>query len=387
MKITTFLALFCLGLFFAYPLSAQEAFDTSKIENIPDYSSELSEKEFIENSVLHLEEPLNDKYLAYSVRLPEGWQKVEGRSKLVDVEKDEYTEYNASEPEVSQRLLGEISKFYGPGRIEQLSRFEVYAQALEFEITAKNWFLHEVLVRAYTLEGLKVISDRRVEALFVVVENDTAYIVRAVAEINGPRMVVAAYYVPEMFWMQERAQQQRAIESFTFVSPEVTQIETTRKHTFLDLLSFEYPASWRLIAPAIYSVDAMEARLLNTREDKTLTGEIRIGVISSELKNALVEEIKYQIEDLKKRGLKLDKLVATREDYPFQDHIYYGHVEQYKLTDEDNAFLGHEFWIGVLEEDRYFYLVTMLTPGRESEFYTWARNEEAYKTILESFKL
>lgn len=357
----------------------QEAVDMTKIEDIPSYASELSKKDFEEQSELYEEEPLGDKFLAYHVRLPRGWTKVTTANNT-------FKKKEVEKAGLSQRLLGMIAKYYGPGRIDALSRFEIEAQSLQFEVTAKNWFMQEVLTRGYVLEGLKVLSERRVEALYVVVDGDTSYVVRAVAEINGPRMVVASYFVPDVHWKEERAFQQRAIESFNFVSPEKTKIEMTRTYAFLDLLSFEYPASWRLVAPNIYSIEGMEASLLYSIDDKTLGGEIHISIVSSEYENSLAEEIKFLKQDMTSRGLVIGDLIETRDNYKVPKHVFYNHVEVYRASDAYNKILEHEYWVSIMEEDRYYYIVTMLTPSRNSEFYSWARNEEAFRTVVESFR-
>lgn len=378
LKILIFMVFF---LFCAGPVQAQQEFvDMTKIQEIPDFSHEMPDELWMQESELYREEPMGDKFLAYNVRLPIGWYKASAPANL---------SFNMDEIEsagLSQRILGQVAQYYGPGRIEALSKFEIQAQSLEFEVTAKNWFMQEILSRGFSLEGLKVYSDKRVEALYVVVEGDTSYVVRAVAEINGPRMVVASYYVPDMFWEKERGFQQRTIESFHFVSPERTKIEITRTYAFLDLLSFDYPASWRLIAPNIYSIDGMEAKLIHSVDNSTLGGEIHISVISTEFGGALADEIKYLREEMQGRGLVIGDLIETKSDYEKPEHILYNHTERYRAVDSDSKVLEHEYWISIMEEERYFYVITMITPGRKSEFYTWARNGEAFETIVESFQ-
>jgi len=256
---------------------------------------------------------------------------------------------------------------------------------LEHEVTAKNWFIHEILARGYSLEGLEVYSDRRVEALYVLVEKDSAFVVRAIAEINGPRMVVASYYVPEGRWKEEQAMQQWAVQSFSFISPEVTKIEMTRTYSFLDLVSFEYPASWRLVAPNIYTIDDMEAKLLYSPEQKTLGGQIDVMVVSSEYESVLEEQLAYVRKKISEMGLVPGDLIEKRDDqYAFGPHVLFNTVETYQIKDKDDSIIDHEYWLAILEEDRYYYVITMLTPGRKGEFYNWARNGEAFKTVVES---
>ena len=362
---------------------AQPAFfDMTKIEKIPTYHEELPEEQFLATTDSYEETPKGDKYLAYRVRLPRGWSQMQVSSSRA------YKSDEIEEAGLSRRMLGEVARYFGPGRIEALTRFDIQALSLEHDVTAKNWFMHEMLARGYTLEGLKEISDRRIEVLYVVVEKDVSYVVRSVAEINGPRMIIASYAIPEKFWMQERAYQERVIESFEFVSPEVSRIEMVRTHTFLDLLSFDYPASWRLIAPAVYSIDGMEAKLINSRDDVTLAGEMSLSVLSSDFEGGVSEEIEYLKEDIRLRGLDFGDLIEiVSEEYDIPDFLYYAHVEIYELHNVEGAVMGHEYWVAVMEEDRYFYVLTMLSPSREVEFYTWARNKEAFKTVIESFKL
>ena len=50
-----------------------------QMNDLADYSGELEEPKFIENSDLYSEEPQGDKHLAYTVRLPKEWVKYSDR--------------------------------------------------------------------------------------------------------------------------------------------------------------------------------------------------------------------------------------------------------------------------------------------------------------------
>ncbi len=371
-----FVAALCLSLpVFALPKDV----NLQKISKIPSFHEELTEESFLQNSELHEEEPLGDRFLAYQVRLPRGWQRTTSA--------EQYKGKQLEEAGLSQRILGQVARYVGPGRIDSISKFEIEALNLDHEVTARNWFMNEILARGFSLEGMQVESDKRVEALYVLVEADTAYVVRSVAEINGPRMIVASYYVPDNHWEEERAYQQRAIESFRFVSPEKSRIEMTRSYSFLDLLSFEYPSSWKLVAPNIFDIQGMEAKLVYSPNERILGGEMYISIISVEFEDMFYEEVAYLKERLNDMGLNLGELMEQPDNYVFNDHIYYGYVEVYRAYDPQGMKQEHEYWLAIMEEDRYLYLVTMLTPSRNNEFYGWARNEEAFKTVIESFAL
>jgi len=371
-----------LALTFA-PLPAfaqQEHFDMGKLQAIPDYGDEISNEEFQAKSELYEEHPYGDRFIAFRVRLPKGWFELG-----TDLEPMKKMGEKAPE-KPSERILGRVSKYYGPGRIDELTRFEIHAQSLEHEVTAKTWFMQEVLTRGYILEGLTVISNKRVEAQYVTVEKDTSFIVRAAIEINGSRIVIAAYYVPNPHWEEERAFQQRAIQSFHFLNPEKGLIEPIRRHSFLDLLSFAYPASWRLVAPQVFSVDGMQAMLVYSIDSQTMSGEIHISVLAADQQEALQDELSFLKQELTNRGLTLDKMIEVKNDYKKPDHVKYNHTEIYRAVDESEKVVDHEYWVAILEEDRYFYLVTMLTPARDREYFTWARNAEAFQTVVESFE-
>lgn len=353
--------------------AAAQALDATKIRKIPRYTT-LSQKDFDAASELFEVSPENDKYLAFTARLPKGWKR-----------NTDTAEAEAATV-ISAEVLSPIARFRGPTMIDAVSRFEVSAIALEHDISARNWFLSYLLQRSYTLEGLEQVDGSRVEALYVIVEGDTSYIVRTVAQINGTRMVLASYYLPEQRWEQEKAAQEKVIQSFKFTAPEKVKVDTVNTYAFLDLLRFDYPVSWRLLAPNISSVDAMDAKLVNMAQDETVTGEIEIHLISSELDTTLAQEVGYIKDDLAEKGLEIGKLIETPEGYKLHDHIFYNRVEVYEIADKAQKLQNYEYWLTIMAEDRYYYIITMLGVGRKGDFYNWARNAEAFRTVIESIR-
>ena len=359
--------LFMLG--FASDAHAQ-AFDVRKINEMPSFPIDRT---VFENATTAYEEtPLGDKFLSYKIRLPKDWKKS--------------SDDNLRSQDLSKRLLGEIARYYGPVKGDTRSRFTIMAMELDHEITARNWFLYYILSRGYTLQGMKEVSDRKVEALYIQLENDTPYVVRAVAEINGPRMVLSMMYIPERDWKGQEGLQQAVIKTFEFVSPEKSRVESTQTFAFLDLLRFDYPSSWRLRAPSIQSIDVMEAKIVNTQDERTLNGEIDINLISTELDTTLAEEVKALQKELESRDMVIGSMIEQPTDYTFQPHIYYNRVEIYEMTNKEKTLLDHEYWIAVLIEDRYYAIITMLTPSRNVDFYTWAGNTEAFGRVIQSIR-
>lgn len=354
---------------FPSPVLAQ-FYEAGKIKPVPEY--EIPKEELLSTTDEFSDVPFGDKFLAYKVRLPKGWTKRQS-----DV---------TTNADISKKLLGEIARYYGPNAPDARSYFVIQAAELDYEITAKNWFMNYILSRGYTLQGMTTVSDKRIEALYVLLDKDQSYVVRTVGEVNGSRMILSMYFVPEARWQAEKVLQAQAMKSFQFDSPEKVRVEQTRTYAFLDLLRFDYPASWRLLAPNIYSIEAMDAKIVNASDDSILNGEVDVHVVSTELDTTLAEEVKNVQKSLETKGLVIGKLIEQPQDYKIHDHVYFSRIEVYMANDPNKELVDYEYWIGVLMEDRYFYIVTMLTPARNTEFYVWARNTEAFKMLVQSLR-
>jgi hypothetical protein len=380
-----------------------QMFDISKIKQAPHFPL-LSQDDFEKVTDLFEDDPQDDKHLAYQVHLPKGWKKLQetqighedddgdyyyDASKMIRTRKKTANDMADSGNMLSRRILGKIAKYYSPNTgVEVPSRFEIRAIELDHEITTKNWFLNFIMTNSYSLEGMEEISDSKVEGLYILVENGVSYVVRTDAQINGNRMVLMSYYVPDSRWQVERNMQEQCLSSFRFTNPEKVLIEKTKPFSYLDLLTFEYPSSWKLIVPNIYSVEGMDARLLNSSDNTTLNGEIQIHIVSSEMDTTLAQEVQYLKDELKKEGLRVGDLIEAVPEgtYKFDNQISFNRVETYKVDAKKQRIREHEYWLAVLVEDRYYYFISMLTPSRDDDFYLWARNTEAFQIVIQSMK-
>lgn len=383
------------------PAAAQaQKLDLTKVQKVPHYDT-LPDAEFEAQTELREENPFNDKYLAYTIRLPKNWtrspedwqQKAEQQKKEAEEKENEddvvlgTAQETGATTGLSRRILGRLAKYYGPSRMGQPSYIDISALELDYEIAVRDWFLNYVMTRGYTLQGLEEVNFKRLEALYIVFEGDTSYVVRTVAEINGPRIILVSYYMPEKFWMEERAMQDKIMSSFRFISPEKPKIETTRTYSFLEMLRFDYPASWNLFAPNVNSIDSMDVRLVNLNKDDTVNGQIDFHIFSTEMDTTLADEVDFVKDNMKEAGLDVGDLIETSEAFKFNDYLFFSRVEVYDAPPRQNTRLQkHELWMAVLAEDRYYYIVTLLTPSRNADFFSWARNYAAYKRILESIR-
>ncbi|HTK83691.1 MAG TPA: hypothetical protein VL625_01285 [Patescibacteria group bacterium] len=359
--------------------AAAQGLDPSHIKKMPRFTT-MTEEQFENQSDLHEVSPVADKFLAYQIRLPKGWQKASS-DKTIDLKKGD-------EAHVSHRVLGLIAKYYAPQTMEISSEVVIQALELDYSISARNWFLNYVLANGFTLLGMDQLSDTRIEGLYVLVKKDQSFIVRTVAEINGPRMVLTSYQMPEEKWDEEKANQEKVITSFHFLNPEKPRMEPAHTYVYLDLLRFDYPQSWQLTAPSVRAVEGMDVRLVDvTAKDNTLNGQIDIHIESTDADKTLAQMVKDVRGDVKKLGLEIGDLIETPTDYKFHHQVYFNKVEVYDVHGRDNEYGGYELYLAVMIEDRYYYIVSMITPGRNTEFVRWARNIEAYREVIESFRL
>lgn len=377
-KFQLFRILFVMLVIGVAPVCAMaQGYDTSAVKEAPHYFEEMSEEEFIENSRLVKEEPDGQKSLSYKIRIPDGWSKVDSsRQKKGD---DLFS--------MNRSIIGTIAKYYGPSDIMGGSRFEIEAQTMDHDMTAKNWLLNHLLQSGYTLQGMTEYSDYRVEVVYVALEKDTPYIVRTMAHINGRQIILASHYLPDRYWNKDRAQQDYVISSFELTNKEATTIEVNHTYEVLDLLKFDYPSSWQLMSPRIYDISGIDIVLLNSPDGRNSNGEITLHLISTELDTTLSEEVEFFRNELEEaRGVEIGDLISSPDHYNFPAHTYYDKVEVYSLKGTDIKLIDYEYWVAIMAEDRYYYIIEMLTPSRNVDFYNWARNTETFEVVIQSLR-
>ena len=358
-----------------------QSLDLDEIKPLPSYDKELSQKDFLDRTQLVEEMPRGDKFLGFKARLPKSWKRIGERIDDSDGEGSQQ-----GDVKLSRRILGKIVKYYGTEVFTAPSRFEIQALELDQQITARNWFLGYILSNGYNMQGMKVYDDTKVEALYVTIEDSVSYVVRTLAIVNGPRMVLVSYYVPEAQFMQDRGLQEKVVQSFSFLSPEKIQLEPTQTYSFLELVHFDFPANWRLLSPNIHSLQNMDARLIRLEGEKSIIGDINIKIISTELETSLSQEVNFLKSDIREMGLEIGDLIETPTAYTFKPHITFARVEVYNIKPKDDTIQDHEYWLAVMAEDRYYYIVSMITPARMADFYKWAQNTEAFQTVIESMR-
>lgn len=335
----------------------------------------IPEKDFNTQTRMEKVTPYDDEFLAFEVRLPNGW--TENMAELADQRK------TALGP--SQDILGTVARYFSPPNQQSRSFFELEVAELTYEIGARNWFINYVISKGFTLEQVGAENERTVEAIYLDVKGDITYIVRVKAIINGSRMVMAHYYLPQEKYQEERVLQAQVINSFKLTNRQVTGVEKLELHAFLDQSFFEYPASWKLNAPYVKSIDRMRAMLYHSTQIGKLDGQINIYLANRITDTTRANEINLYKEKLQIENYELGAFLEQPK-LSFHPDMHFGITQVYAMDPTVAHMIDYELWVSVMEGEEYIYVVSLLTPSRIEEFYTWARNIEAYKLLVHGMR-
>ncbi len=330
--------------------------------------------EFTAKTQLIEETPLDNKALSFRVRLPKDWTKTR------EVKRESFI--------IPQGFLGELVRFNSPARLEAPSRFSVFAEALPYATNIRRWFAEYALSNGLTLEGYRENGDSSLEAIFLEVVGDTSYIVRLKARIADEKAVVSKFYVPQELWQEERRFQAQSTASFSLSSADAAIVSNLALHTFDDLAGFQYPKDWDLKAGIVRSLNVMKASVLNIRPDKALSGRIDLKLVSVFASDVLENEMEKVSQEFSRlTGLNIGDKIEEREDVTYHESAEFGQVEVFHVTysaGSGRSAIDYEMWYSVSYAGDYYYFITMLTPGREEDFFTWSRNTEAFKQVVGS---
>lgn len=336
----------------------------------------MPEAEFKKATEVFKQDYPDDSALNFEIRIPDGWT--------------ESTKGNISNVEVRDKVMGELRKFYGPPSLSERSRLVIEAAGLDFDMTAEHWFIQYLLENGYNLQGLRTINNDKAEAAYVFIENGFSYVVRSMAVINGKRILFAQYFVPVERWHEEKALAAGILNSFKVTKPVEVFVEDMEEYQFLDLATFKYPTSWDLRALPVRSIDRMRVELNNVskieddygKQHASLNGQIDVELVSIFASETLEEEIDRFRNELAERGMVLGEVIEARDDFLLGDKFDFVDTQVYRVTNEQSHLLEHELWMTIMSSEEYYYFVTLFTPSRDKDYFTWARNAETYKLVV-----
>lgn len=375
-----FLLLFCLAAFAAAPAMAAIGVNVTDIPKLKEYPLKPQAEFEKSTKVIKQENPYGDSKLSYEFRVPKEWS--------LNAQQAPIGSGGGNSP-LSRSVLTIIAKYISAPKNLQRSTISIEAQELAYEVSAKNWFINFIINNGYSLSGLTEKSPREIEAMYVALENDVTYVVRTRAIMNGSRLIVVRYYLPQENYEEEKAMQAQVMASFRLLQPTAERIEKQETYGFLDQSYFSYPKSWKLKEKSILSIERMSALLtqeMTDRKTQILEGHIKIKVVSRLLKTTLAQEIENFRKDLKIPHYSIGALIEN-VDYTYDPSIKIGKAQIYKLEPDDKVNMqAYEFLVTVMQGDDYYYITSLITPSREQDFYTWAKNMEAVRIVNETMR-
>jgi hypothetical protein len=363
----------------AAPAMAAIGINITDIPKLKEYQLKSQEEFEKTTKVIKQENPYGDSKISYEFRVPKKWS--------LNVQQAPIGGEGGSP--LSKSVLTIIAKYISEPKNLQRSTITIEAQELAYEISAKNWFINFIINNGFSLSGMTEKSSREIEAMYVALENDVTYVVRTRVILNGSRLVVVRYYLPQENYEEEKVLQAQVMASFRLLQPTAERIETQETYGFLDQSYFNYPKSWTLKEKSILSIERMSALLtqeMTDRKRQILEGHIKIKLISRLLKTTLAEEIENFRKELKIPHYSVGQLIEN-VDYTYDPSIKVGKAQLYRLEPDDKVNMqAYEFLVAVMQGDDYYYITSLITPSREQDFYTWAKNMEAVRIVNESMR-
>ena len=245
----------------------------------------------------------------------------------------------------------------------------------------------------YNVQGIKVHDPKKVEAVYIFVDNENqTYVTRSIAQINGKNLVFIQFFLPIEDFKPNKIMQAQVLNSFKLTNPSEELIENFKTHKFIDIAEVQYPETWELKAPAVRSVDRINASISNLdtkgagRKRGILVGRIDFDLVSVYDMEDIETEIDNYQKTLAKRGVFIREELEDQNDFVFDDPEEIAETHVYKVIDKDISVQDYEFWLTIRAFGDYFYFTSLLTPTRESDFFTWARNTQAFKEVVQRFK-
>ena len=228
---------FIVTILFAMSLFTPKAFaDQLNIEAIPDLLpvEYMEEAAFAKQTRLVEAAPYNDEALAYKINLPENWG-----------DNAAFANITNNDGKLVEQVLTTLAKYVGPPDPEHArSYFTIDAMKLTYEVSAENWFINYVLGNGLSLQGMNIENKKNLTAIYIEVRKDTTYIVRTKVIINGSKIVIGRYFVPQGKFNDQKVLQGQVLDSFQLINPDDSPIEEFETYGFLNQSYFDYPPSW-----------------------------------------------------------------------------------------------------------------------------------------------
>jgi len=309
----------------------------------------IPEADFIVQTKLVEETPFGDDSLSYEVRLPNTWEsKVKAPVESLGIQSE-------------KSLIGTVANFVSPPKEQRRSSFSLEAISLQYDMPARYWFTQYVLAQGYALERVNIISEKRIEALYVEVEGDNTYVIRMMAQANGNRMMIARFKVPMPHYQEAKQLQAQVLQSFKLVKPNNERVEKLKTYGFLSESYFDYPETWSLLPSKIRTIERMQAKLALGQNLQRLDGQMGFFLSANDTnKTTLKKEVRDFKESFKVNDYKLSDFIE-RVEIDYNEEMDFGATEVYRMEPTISSKIEYELWVTILQNfhGRLWSLLTL----------------------------
>ncbi|MDY0029244.1 MAG: hypothetical protein RBR86_04790 [Pseudobdellovibrionaceae bacterium] len=380
------------------------------------YDMEKPEDVLAKEMEVHQEKPFGDESLSMEVTLPIGWHRYETET-LQDSEKSNkrsaegLSKKKNYQIEKGGDIFRMLVRYSTPPRIERRSEFRVRSIEINSLISLENWFTELILQMGFSPEGIKKVSEGRLDAQYTIFEYGEPMVTRAVVTRSGNKIIIAEYMVHQENYDREKDLQIYAMKQFKMLAPRDDLPIALNTYPFVDIAKFQYPQNWLLYTPGITTIERMEASVINLRgmsEDQyssnytkiQMNGRVDVSVVYKGEGVTAESEMALIGQSLKDNGLVLSDRIDLDKDFRVHEKISKSSVSVYhiippvstelktnlfnKSKAKSNKLADYEYWVGILETSGRYYFVRLLTIGRDEDFRAWAENTEVFRVLLGS---
>lgn len=318
--------------------------------------------------------PYGDINLEFEISLPSDWA----------VEPNPHK----SAPDFGKKLIAHVASFSNAPSESVRLHVTVEALQLDHEIDATSWLAQYLFKAGFTPEETTTVDVRRASATYVLARpNGASFQTYIAAQISGNLVVLARFEMPLAYKDYMGFLQKRAIDSFRLTYLQETPIEQHKAFTLVDAVKLNYPESWTVAGSDLTDITKLSMQLHNRNAAGVLEGLIRIYAARRSNETDFTTETArtrdFFSKDMNIEFLKLEKSENYKANSP---RFRFGRLEDYRIKFKKGQTQEQEFRLLVLADPDWYIFLTMITPRKDYDLYTWARHNRTFDLITQSLK-
>ncbi len=350
---------------------------------------------FVQNSQLIEKTYDSEVLMGFKVRLPNDFI-IKSDDELKNTSGDDH-------------IYGELFHAYGATIYDLRPYFTVQSIELDRSISAENWLKSNALKNNWTIKSTESFDNGdRFEAFYTRIDRfKREETIKALGFLHQKRLALVEYVVPTQLFERDIDKQTESIKSFEFLNEFPVELpEKVIEYGFLDSFSMRYPQSWKLTRKTENTINRHDLSFKTTDINGFLFGEIDVSLISrNSLKDRvdktsyptnLPDVVKARRSAIEDNGYTIDPLMERRDiTLTYQSDVNVTEVYPLRrkqsdifVNDKENSVV-QEFWMTAIKtpkDNGKNYIVTMLAPSRDIDFYQWALAVKSYEMMVQSLR-